>query len=914
MALSFFFSKKKRRPMSRRTSSSAADTADMDGCVEMQRKCARDEKGCRKTATAAKAATEENARVCAIRGRVLDRWLDMVRDDLKWPDFLKEYGEASVFKRCDAELLTSDDVIQCETQNAAVKDITSARIPGLDRSLVAARLERLHTKLAGLCAQKQSDVMTQWIADKARCTEIGRVCATETEKCRTRSEYKAQKARDKEQEEEEKMRHNQKAREEEDKRAKERKLRQRQKSGENITMQTEDEPRETNEPRPPPASPSLATRLEEKKRRETAVATAVAVAAAAALKSKRLEEVANVAREEKERRELETAAAAVAKTERKQPREERERKIREEEAARVELERKRRQEAKERQAREEETGAATATAEIERKRQWEVKEEKKRNGETKSNVVYMHISRLDRDHAQARYRQYVIGKRLGKGSFGEVNASCRVTPTETCSECIRNSSRCPYAMKIIVITADAAGEVAEDGAYRDVYYLQKLAHIRVDDRPIVPKLHDAWMEEKSESKTPPNARDGVGGRGVFGYVRPDPEPRHFYIVMESFDGDMDKMTLKRFVASGRRELSTGKPSALYHESELTRMFRIAAAMGVLDGDIKPDQFLYRAATIDRNVLASQLQDVVLQLPDVVLQLPDVVLQLPDVVLQLPVSDLVITDFGFVGGDVSRYKASLGWLSNHSWSTDSARVGDDYGCPASGFTPTTLAFIHGDPAYTNVVILEMSLFLLTETLVVHERDPRTVSLFGGVSGLDRVAATRSVCSRYTNDRVNMFTRTATLRGYNGLFQIPLSTLHTKPSPTSLPAQRPPRGLIRTIDDTKDEYAGSGASATIKEKEPKLMFLWKAVVEKFATQSRDDRKPQYKDLAQMIHPDKWSGGTNPEYERIAAQTTLRPLRPELAAFVSLLHKQVSTWSLTKRQTFFNSIYKQLQSARK
>lgn len=39
-----------------------------------------------------------------------------------------------------------------------------------------------------------------------------------------------------------------------------------------------------------------------------------------------------------------------------------------------------------------------------------------------------------------------------------------------------------------------------------------------------------------------------------------------------------------------------RPSVAFHQSEITRMFRIATQLGVPDGDTKPDQFLYKVNT------------------------------------------------------------------------------------------------------------------------------------------------------------------------------------------------------------------------------------------------------------------------------------------------------------------------------
>ena len=48
-----------------------------------------------------------------------------------------------------------------------------------------------------------------------------------------------------------------------------------------------------------------------------------------------------------------------------------------------------------------------------------------------------------------------------------------------------------------------------------------------------------------------------------------------------------------------------RPSVAFHQSEITRMFRIATQLGVPDGDTKPDQFLYKVnAALNRRDLAN----------------------------------------------------------------------------------------------------------------------------------------------------------------------------------------------------------------------------------------------------------------------------------------------------------------------
>ena len=272
-------------------------------------------------------------------------------------------------------------------------------------------------------------------------------------------------------------------------------------------------------------------------------------------------------------------------------------------------------------------------------------------------------------------------------------------------------------MKVIRLPPGSERSTTEDGAYRDVYYVEKVAGVRVDGLPIVPRLHDAWIEVPS------------GGGGA------DAVERSFYIVMEAFDGDMYHLAKRRFA---ERSQQTG--ASLYHEKELAHMFRIAVALGeagVLHSDIKPDQYLYRGNHLDakegkggggggRDAASENIQ--------------------------APVSALVIIDFGFAGALVaptmdvapapSPYYATLGWPTNIWW----------YACQAPKGTVTVSArdfpkstSVAAATVYLNVVMLEM-MFLYADkpfdaepTLVFapHEkaREPSGASVFGGVLGLD-----------------------------------------------------------------------------------------------------------------------------------------------------------------------------------
>jgi serine/threonine protein kinase len=292
-------------------------------------------------------------------------------------------------------------------------------------------------------------------------------------------------------------------------------------------------------------------------------------------------------------------------------------------------------------------------------------------------------------------------------------------------------------------TMDGAVEAA---AYRDVFFLNYLADRRVDGERIVPILYDAWIQSRAVGSSLSTLR----------------HRRYFYIVMERFDGDMAHLAHARALhhavaapttphvtpvsssprAGGERKVralrtdtdSAGaerkamrQVSAIYTRGELLRMLRIAAQMGVQNGDIKPDQYLYRVDEPDNKGDAQ------------------------DATTMTKTPAIVITDFGFAGLEGDAKRAAL-------WGWGGGKPAARLGCP------TAYEILKGDAAYMNVLILEQSLLVSHPVAVRLPSTPRTRSrrtdtrdyIFGGVRDLDR-NSTQNVCSGYTNETVHHLTR-------------------------------------------------------------------------------------------------------------------------------------------------------------
>jgi serine/threonine protein kinase len=507
--------------------------------------------------------------------------------------------------------------------------------------------------------------------------------------------------------------------------------------------------------------------------------------------------------------------------------------------------------------------------------------------ETRGRGVYLHIARLDRTHAVERYREYVSGGRLGAGAFGEVSATCRMTSAESCSLCRINKRYCPYALKVVQVEVGRDGILPLAGVERDVYYLQKLRDVRVDGKPVVPVFYDAWMQD--EAVTDPE----------------NPERKYYpyYLVLERFDGDMSHLAKERFRTWDGRG-ATPDSSALYHESELTRMFRIAARIGVSDGDIKPDQFLFIGTSSMNAPSSSSLAGT----------------------LTPPARNIVLTDFGFAGEADGEFAPLLGWPADDV----------SLGCPTADWdAPDRLKNwpqLLGDPAHTNVLLLEMYLLVYGgEPLVApDDSDARGgggagVRIFGGIRGLDRDAYASGLCRNYTNAYVRNLSDRPRGIANDGPFTLDMASLvspasasgddrKTAPSPSptrrSLSAAR--LSAFVAPRETNEETQGrSYDSVRIRREEDVVVELWDAVVRALGRQPSSVRPRIYRRLSRIVRPDEWSHGTVPDYAEIVNEPHLKPLRPELDAFWSVLSTRRLAWSPEKLAAFLELAFKHLDA---
>ena len=138
---------------------------------------------------------------------------------------------------------------------------------------------------------------------------------------------------------------------------------------------------------------------------------------------------------------------------------------------------------------------------------------------------------------------------LGKGQYGKIAVAC-----------LADGSNCNFAVKTQTYNPSSLPTIE-----RELYFLNYLKNVRIPEQKthIVPLLYDAW-------RCPSVEYEGEGTQ---------------YIVMDRWQGDLQS----RF---------KGKDETLYcNEDELLQMFQIARAIGeagVVHGDLKPDQYLYRS--------------------------------------------------------------------------------------------------------------------------------------------------------------------------------------------------------------------------------------------------------------------------------------------------------------------------------
>jgi hypothetical protein len=198
--------------------------------------------------------------------------------------------------------------------------------------------------------------------------------------------------------------------------------------------------------------------------------------------------------------------------------------------------------------------------------------------EWKQPSIQIPVAIPSRESCMQAYRAQSEVK-LGQGNHGEIVAACK-------------NADCKYVLKISNLQ-DPTSNPANDRlqSQKDVYFLNLLKNARVNGSRMVPTLYDHWT----------CTFDGM---------------EHSFIVVDRWDSDMQALSIKN-------GLKARAPGKLYTKNELLRMFRIGyalGALGVVHGDLKPNQYLQRNNG----------------------------------------NEIVITDFGFAGGAATPYVAEMGW--------------------------------------------------------------------------------------------------------------------------------------------------------------------------------------------------------------------------------------------------------------
>jgi hypothetical protein len=266
--------------------------------------------------------------------------------------------------------------------------------------------------------------------------------------------------------------------------------------------------------------------------------------------------------------------------------------------------------------------------------------------------VVLPIKNLERQECEAIVRKYERGKTLGQGAFGAVYEACV------------NINDCKYAVK--AAKSDDSDEI--NANQRDPYFLEVLQEKKLDGSNIVPRIYDSWSCRSQDDVT-------------------------IYTVMDRWQGNMESLALHR-------------PGRAYYRSELLRMFRIAVflgQLGIIHGDLKPDQFLYRNSGGDSEAL-----------------------------------EIVVADFGFSGGGKYQYTARVGWPANggigcpEAWTELDWCKDGKYPCPADdpAMYPTSSKISY--PSYINVLHLEAVLIFDKISTVLHSSDVE-LGKFVGIGG-------------------------------------------------------------------------------------------------------------------------------------------------------------------------------------
>lgn len=181
---------------------------------------------------------------------------------------------------------------------------------------------------------------------------------------------------------------------------------------------------------------------------------------------------------------------------------------------------------------------------------------------------------------------FVTLKKIGEGSYGQVYQACR-----------RGSEKCEFVIKKAIVSRDIDKETAD----RDYYFLTLLKQAKTKDgRPVVPKIFDAWYCNNKQCEHN-RAMCTVDVKKKSGRKKQRVQKGIVFVAMQKFDNNMLNLVntraqekLNTFGYPYLTGLELSEPPEYYMLSELVRMYQIMyklGTLGVVVGDVKPDQFL-----------------------------------------------------------------------------------------------------------------------------------------------------------------------------------------------------------------------------------------------------------------------------------------------------------------------------------
>jgi hypothetical protein len=191
------------------------------------------------------------------------------------------------------------------------------------------------------------------------------------------------------------------------------------------------------------------------------------------------------------------------------------------------------------------------------------KEQESAEEESEERVVaWLEAPTLKRKDCEDAGNRWILENRIGQGNYGSVSRACLR----------ERASDCGYAIKVSKIAAgeeEQKHDNATRAALKDIYFLRKLQDARTTTgQRMVPQVFDAWI-----------------CKGLF------------YIVMAKYQGNLQELGEDRANA-WRASQTVIDPNLhlwrfLFYASELEKLFRLTTEIPLLNGDAKPDGFVFR---------------------------------------------------------------------------------------------------------------------------------------------------------------------------------------------------------------------------------------------------------------------------------------------------------------------------------